>query len=91
MDRFACALIDALGGTAKVAHAMHAPPTTVSNMRSNLTASRLNHLRRIAQQEHPSLDVEALAAKHGVSLPPIASGLPSSAGKADEHSGRVAA
>ncbi len=71
MDRFACALIDALGGTTKVAHAMHAPASTVNNMRSNLTSSRLNHLRRIAQQEHPNLDVEALAEEFGVELLPI--------------------
>ena len=71
MNGFACALIDALGGTAKVAQAMHAAPTTVSNMRSNLTTSRLNHLRRIARQDHPDLDVEGLAAKYGVELPPI--------------------
>ena len=71
MDRFACALIDALGGTAKVAQAMHAPASTVSNMRSHLTTSRLNHLRRIAKQDHPGLDIEALAAEYGVELLPI--------------------
>jgi hypothetical protein len=79
MNGFACALIDALGGTAKVAQAMNAPPTTVSNMRSNLTPSRLNHLRRIARQDHPNLDVEALAAEYGVELPPIGSAVGSSA------------
>ena len=91
MDRFACALIDALGGTAKVAQAMHAPPTTVSNMRTNLTTSRLNHLRRIARQEHPSLDVEALAAANGVELPPIGPSDTASSGMTDQVSDRAAA
>lgn len=91
MDKFACALIDALGGTAKVAQAMNAPASTVSNMRSNLTGSRLNHLRRIARQDHPSLDIEALAAEHGVELPCIESVCFTSHGKADEVSASVSA
>lgn len=73
MDRFACALITALGGPTKVARAMHAPVSTVNNMRRQLTSSRLNHLRRIAEQEHPALDVDALAARHSVQLVPLRS------------------
>lgn len=91
MDKFACALIDALGGTAKVAHAMNAPASTVSNMRSNLTGSRLNHLRRIARQDHPSLDVDALAAEHGVELPPIGSDIAPSSGTSSQISQQAAA
>lgn len=71
MDRFACALITAMGGTTKVARAMHASVSTVNNMRRQLTPSRLNHLRRIAEQEHPALNVDALAAEHCVELLPL--------------------
>jgi len=69
MDRFASAVIDALGGTAKVADMMHAPVSTVHNMRTRrLTASRLNHLRRIAQDQVPPVDVALIAEEHGVEL-----------------------
>lgn len=52
---------------------MHAPVSTVNNMRRQLTPSRLNHLRRIAEQEHPALDVDALAANHSIQLVPLRS------------------
>ena len=72
MDQFASALIDALGGTTKTATLMEAPISTVHNMRTRkLTGSRLNHLRRIAQNVEPPVDVAALADRFGVELEPI--------------------
>jgi hypothetical protein len=92
MDRFASALIDALGGTAKVADLMHAPVSTVHNMRTRrLTDSRLNHLRRIAQDYVPPVDVSALAAAHGIELRSIDPALDQSSGKIDASSHRVPA
>lgn len=74
MDLFASALIDALGGTAKVASLAEAPMSTVHNMRRRLTRSRLNHLRRIAAAEGLSREVIDLARAHGVALEPLAVG-----------------
>jgi hypothetical protein len=92
MDRFASALIDALGGTAKVADLMHAPISTVHNMRTRrLTESRLNHLRRIAQDCAPPVDVAALASIHGVELRSIDAVPDQSSGKTLESSLRVSA
>jgi hypothetical protein len=92
MDKFAAALIDALGGTTEVARFMSAPVSTVHNMRTKrLTGSRLNHLRRIARDERPSLDVAALASDHGFELPPIAPEDSPSCGKTDEVSQQVTA
>lgn len=87
MDRFASALIDALGGTAKVAELMHAPISTVHNMRTRrLTESRLNHLRRIAQDSTPPVDVAEIAATHGVELRSIETLPNESSGKNRETS-----
>lgn len=87
MDRFASALIDALGGTAKVAELMHAPVSTVHNMRTRrLTDSRLNHLRRIAQDSVPPVNVTVLAAAHGVELRSIELVPEQSSGKTAETS-----
>lgn len=86
MDDFACALIDALGGLTKVARAMHAPVSTVSNMRSRLTDSRLNHLRRIAASDFPHVDVEALAEAFGRQLPSMTGGAEPSSGDEGEIS-----
>jgi len=92
MDRFASALIDALGGTARVAELMHAPLSTVHNMRTRrLTDSRLNHLRRIAQDSAPPVDVASLAATHGVELRSIEPMPAQSSGKNDTSSHRVLA
>lgn len=71
MSTFASALIDALGGTAKVASLAEAPMSTVHNMRRRLTDSRLNHLRRIAKDEGLEARVADLAAVHGVPLKPL--------------------
>lgn len=72
MDTFPAALIDAMGGTTVVAKLMHAPVSTVNNMRTRrVTDSRLNHLRRIAIAEFPNLDVDTLATQHGVALLPM--------------------
>lgn len=74
MDAFANALIDALGGTGKVAGYSKTPASTVSSWRRDgLTPARQDHLFRIAEDECPSVDVRALAAAHGVSLPNTAS------------------
>jgi hypothetical protein len=69
MDAFATALIDAMDGTSNVARLARAPITTVHNWRkAGLAPSRLDHLRRIARDEYPELDVAALAAAHGITL-----------------------
>lgn len=92
MDRFASALIDALGGTAKVAELMHAPISTVHNMRTRrLTESRLNHLRRIAQDSVPPVNVTVLAAAYGVELRSIEPASVQSSGNADANSPQVPA
>jgi len=85
MDAFANALIDGIGGTYAVSRLSHASPSTVHAWRRiGLPPSRLNHLRRIVQDECPSLDVGALAAAHGVELPPIGDGNDPSTGNADD-------
>lgn len=92
MDEFANALIDALGGTTKTAALMEAPLSTVHNMRTRkLTGSRLNHLRRIANDLEPPVDVPALAARFGVELEPIDSLGCASSGNAHDLSGEVTA
>jgi hypothetical protein len=71
MDRFANALIDALGGPAAVASKTRNPVRTVHNWRKNgLSPARLDHLCRVAQDESPSVDVPALAAEYGVAILP---------------------
>ena len=74
MDPFASALIDRLGGTARVASLADAPMSTVHNMRRRLTVSRLNHLRRIASDIGLADEVENLARQHGMELSPIDDG-----------------
>jgi len=72
MDRFANLVIDALGGTTAVANKAFTGVSTVHNWRKNgLSASRLDHLRRIAQDEGSSEKVSAIAAECGVDLPTI--------------------
>jgi hypothetical protein len=52
MDTFADQVIDALGGTSKVAAAIDAPTSTVHSWRAiGIPKSRLAHLRLIAAQE----------------------------------------
>ncbi|GAA4220210.1 hypothetical protein GCM10022253_23840 [Sphingomonas endophytica] len=80
MSTFASALIDALGGTAKVASLAETPMSTVHNMRRRLTESRLNHLRRIAEDAGLGSQVMALAADHGVMLKPLRSDVGHQAG-----------
>jgi hypothetical protein len=92
MDTFPAALIDAMGGTTVVAKLMHAPVSTVNNMRTRrITDSRLNHLRRIAIAEFPNLDVETLAREHGVLLPSMGENATASSGTSSEISQRSAA
>ncbi|WP_161773104.1 hypothetical protein [Sphingomonas sp. RIT328] len=92
MDTFPAALIDAMGGTTVVARLMNAPVSTVNNMRTRrVTGSRLNHLRRIALAEFPNLDVEAIAANHGVELPTMGDGSGASSGSSIEISRQAAA
>ncbi len=71
MQTFASELINLLGGTTKVARLAEAPGSTVNNMRKRLTASRLNHLRRIAEAEGLAVQVAELALHHGVVLRPL--------------------
>lgn len=69
MNTFADALIDAMGGTTKVAGFTKAPVTTVHAWRSRkLTAARLDHLRRVIATERLDVDVPALARRHGVTI-----------------------
>ena len=92
MDAFANDLIDALGGTTATANLAHTGVSTVHNWRRNgLSASRLDHLHRIAQSLSPSVDVAALAEKHGVVLPCIQPEPAPSSGKIDEISAPVLA
>lgn len=91
MDEFASALIDTLGGTTRTATLMDAPLSTVHNMRTRkLTGSRLNHLRRIANDLEPPVDVAAIAARFGVELDPIEGLNGPSSGKAHEVSAEAA-
>jgi hypothetical protein len=92
MDAFSIALIDAFGGTSTVARLTKAPISTVHGWRrAGLAPSRLDHLRRIAQDEAPLVDVAALAAEYGVELSPIGPSVGTSCGKADEVSAPVIA
>ena len=92
MDAFANDLIDALGGTTATANLAHTGVSTVHNWRrSGLSASRLDHLHRIAQSLSPSVDVTALAKKHGVALPCIQPDAVRSSGNANEISAPVLA
>jgi hypothetical protein len=92
MDSFANALIDALGGTTAVANRARTGVSTVHHWRrTGLSASRLDHLRRIAQDELPSVNVEAIAAEHGVELPPIGDEAATSSGTSPEISQQAAA
>lgn len=91
MDEFACALIKALGGATATARMMSAPVTTVQNMKRRLTPSRLDHLRRIAEHVEPPVNVEAIAEKHGVDLPPIVRSHQPSPGNTERLSDQVSA
>lgn len=92
MDSFANALIDALGGTTAVANRARTGVSTVHHWRRNgLSASRLDHLRRIAQDELPAVNVEVIAAQHGVHLPTIGETIAPSCGKIDDISTGAAA
>ncbi|MBB3875289.1 hypothetical protein GGR47_001524 [Sphingomonas aquatilis] len=92
MDAFANALIDAMGGTTAVATRAKTGVSTVHHWRrTGLSPSRLDHLCRIAHDELPSLDLEAIAEEHGVQLPFSGEDVGSSVGKAGEISGSVAA
>lgn len=92
MSSFASSLIDALGGTSEVARHMEASVSTVHRMRTDATPSRINHLRRVAHMERPSLNVAALAAAHSIDLPAMSNALVDvSSGNAAELSGQVTA
>lgn len=64
MDTFANQVIDALGGTSAVARLIESPPSTVHSWRKiGIPASRLAHLRLIAQAQGVTLpDPEPKAA-----------------------------
>jgi hypothetical protein len=92
MDRFANLLIDALGGTTSVANKAFTGVSTVHHWRKNgLPASRLDHLRRIAQDEGSSEKISAIAAECGVDLPNMRTLGSESSGNADETSRKVLA
>ncbi len=92
MDAFANELIDAFGGTSATAALAHTGVSTVHHWRKKgLSPSRLDHLRRIAQHDVPSVDVGAIAAKHGVDLPSKASTPGTSSGTSLDVSQQVAA
>jgi hypothetical protein len=92
MDAFANALIDGMGGTTVVSNRSRASTSTVHSWRvKGLPPSRLDHLRRIIQDECPSVNVEELATLHGVELPPIGEAEPASSGMTAEVSDQVPA
>ena len=92
MDRFANLLIDALGGTTSVANKAFTGVSTVHHWRKNgLPASRLDHLRRIAQDEGSSDKVAVIAVECGVDLPNMATASATSLGNADATSLQVPA
>jgi hypothetical protein len=92
MDRFANLLIDALGGTTSVANKAFTGVSTVHHWRKNgLPASRLDHLRRIAQDEGSSEKISTIAAECGVDLPNMRTSGSESSGNADETSRKVLA
>jgi hypothetical protein len=63
MQTFANQVIDALGGTTAVATAIDSPVSTVHSWRKiGIPASRLAHLRLIAEQKGVSLPPERAAA-----------------------------
>lgn len=82
MIEFTNAVIDALGGTTATAQRAKTGVSTVHHWRAKgLSPSRLDHLRRIAQDECPSVDMDGLARQFGVELPPIDLGVTPSSGK----------
>lgn len=92
MDRFANLVIDALGGTTAVANKAFTGVSTVHNWRKNgLSPSRLDHLRRIAQDEGSSEKVSAIAADCGVDMPIMSTSTSGSSGNVDETSLQVTA
>lgn len=92
MDALANELINALGGTTATANLARAGVSTVHNWRKNgLSPSRLDHLRRIAHTDVPSVDVDAIAAKHGVDLSGNAGPTDASSGTSTDLSQQVAA
>ena len=92
MDRFANLIIDVLGGTTAVANKALTGVSTVHNWRKNgLSASRLDHLRRIAQDEGSSEKIGLLAAECGIDLPIMTTAAVASSGNADETSLQVPA
>ncbi|MEN2749254.1 hypothetical protein [Sphingomonas sp. T9W2] len=57
MNNFASNLIDALGGTVVVSRKTHAPVSTVHSWRERgLTASRLAHLKLVAEKDRVAID-----------------------------------
>jgi hypothetical protein len=57
MDVFATNVISSLGGAARVSELSKSPRTTVESWKSiGLSAARLDHLQRIAQQEGIAID-----------------------------------
>jgi len=92
MDAFASQLIDQMGGTTAVANLARTNRSTVHSWRqAGLSPSRLDHLRRIVQDECPSVDIDAIAAQHGVELPPIAAPVQASPGNATDLTAPVIA
>lgn len=63
MDNAASKIIDALGGTTAVAKMTEAPVSTVHSWRKNgIPASRLAHLKLVAQAKNLPVNIEGLAA-----------------------------
>ena len=92
MDRFANLVIDALGGTTAVANKAFTGVSTVHNWRKNgLSPSRLDHLRRIAQDEGSFDKVSAIAAECGVDIPIMSAAACGSSGNSNETSHSVSA
>jgi hypothetical protein len=85
MDVLANELIDALGGTTAVASVAKTGVSTVHHWRkTGLPPSRLDHLFRIAQDDYPSVDIHAIARRHGVDVPsPAEAAVASSGNRAD--------
>jgi hypothetical protein len=92
MDCFTNDLIDAFGGTTIVAGHMLTGVSTVHNWRRNgIPTSRLDHLRRIRDDEGLTVDIEAIALRHGVTLPVSPVRAAASSGTSPQVSAEVSA
>lgn len=71
MQTIAAKIIDALGGTSQVSRLIESPTSTVHSWRKNgIPQSRFAHLRLVAQDCDPPVDIDAIV-KEAAGLPRV--------------------